>query len=237
MPFALKEMWPAPIDHVYILCDPVKEPDRATYLLNWLQENKIPSTSYTMSLACYGSDLTAADACRVWNPWVDRTPVEKQRNYNSYNLKLGEISLCINWATAAAQAVAAGYRYVMFFESDVLFSDRFLEKLAVALAALDDDPWDFLSISYGPELRPPRKEGDENRPAWFRAPPYFQTRTTDAMIFRVDILRKILGTFFPFAEVLDWELNYQLTLHDARSYWLDPPIIRQGSGREYPTTL
>jgi hypothetical protein len=57
------------------------------------------------------------------------------------------------------------------------------------------------------------------------------------MIFKVSMLKQIVGTLFPFAEVLDWELNYQLTLHKSISYWLDPPIIRQGSGKEYPTTL
>jgi len=229
-------MWPAPIDHVYILCDPVKEPDRAKYLNEWLTANKIPPTSYTFGLTCYGCDLSAEQAYRVYNPWVDRGSFER-RNFNSYNLKLGEISLCINWAAAAAAAVAAGYGCVMFLESDVLFSDGFLTKLGAALRALDGDEWDFLSLSQGPDLRPPRKVGEENRPAWFSAPKYFQTRTTDAMIFRVGMLRKILGSFFPFAEVLDWELNYQLTLHGSRSFWLDPPIIRQGSGREYATTL
>jgi hypothetical protein len=231
-------MWPAPIDHVFILCDPVKEPDRAKYLNEWLASNRIPSTSYTLGLTCYGSDLTAEDAWRVYNPWVDRGPVERQRNFNSYNLKMGEISLCINWATAAAAAIKGSYGCVMFLESDVIFSDGFLTKLGAALGAFESrDEWDFLSLSEGPNLRPPRAAGEANKPAWFKAPDYFHTRTTDAMIFRVGMLRKILGSFFPFAEVLDWELNYQLTLHGSRSFWLDPPIIRQGSGREYATTL
>jgi hypothetical protein len=57
------------------------------------------------------------------------------------------------------------------------------------------------------------------------------------MIFKVSMLDKILNSLFPFSEVLDWELNYQLTLNSSKSLWLDPPIIRQGSGKEYPTTL
>jgi hypothetical protein len=57
------------------------------------------------------------------------------------------------------------------------------------------------------------------------------------MIFQVSMLQKICETLIPFAEVLDWELNYQLALHNSRSLWLDPPIVRQGSGKEYPTTL
>jgi hypothetical protein len=52
------------------------------------------------------------------------------------------------------------------------------------------------------------------------------------------MLAKISNTFFPCADVLDWELNYQLNLHRARCLWLDPPIITQGSGSGvYETTL
>ena len=60
------------------------------------------------------------------------------------------------------------------------------------------------------------------------------------MIFQVSMLEKIVKTFLPVAEVLDWELNYQLTLNDSKTLWLDPPIVRQGSSthtREYESTL
>jgi GR25 family glycosyltransferase involved in LPS biosynthesis len=174
---------------------------------------------------------------RVYNPWVDRKPVERQRNFNSYNLKLGEISLVLNWAHAARDAVQRGFFCVMILESDVIFHDDFLPALQTSLLQLEGRPWDFLSLSAGAGLRPPRRSDDGGVRDWFPAPHYYHTRTTDAMIFRVDMLRKILDTLFPFAEVLDWELNYQLTFHKSQSFWLDPPIIRQGSGKEYHTTL
>lgn len=128
----------------------------------------------------------------------------------------------------------------MMFESDVIFQDNFVEKLREAMEILkvNNLEWDFLSLSAGANLRPARMEGDA-RPGWF--PPindYFHTRTCDAMIFKVSMLKKIIPTFLPVAEVLDWELNYQLTLHKSRTFWLDPPIIRQGSATgDYPTTL
>ena len=235
MSSAAVRQWPAPIDHVYILCDAAREPERAAYLHGWFAAHAIDPASYTMGLTCYGDTLTVADAYRVYNPWVNRKPVEQQRNFNSYNLKRGEISLCVNWAAAAAAAVVAGHDVVMFLESDVLFGDTFLADLGAALSTAPA-AWDFLSLSEGPQLRPRRPVGSTGL-AWFPAAGYYHTRTTDAMVFRVDMLKKIVGSFFPFAEVLDWELNYQLTLHRSQSFWLDPPIIRQGSGREYATTL
>lgn len=226
--------WPFPIDHTYILCDPKKEPERAAYLMKWLRANNI--NNYTMGLTCYSDDISADIAAKVYNPWVDRRPVERERSFNSYNLKQGEISLVLNWASAAQKAIKAGHKIVMILESDVLFHDDFLEKLTDAMKLLEGRPWDFLSLSAGANLRPRRTDGDTSL-GWFPAPGYYHTRTTDAMIYKVAMLEKINGTIIPFAEVLDWELNYQLSLHNSVSLWLDPPILRQGSGSVYPTTL
>jgi hypothetical protein len=234
--------WPKPIDHLYVLCEPREEPDRAAYLLNWFKTQRIDDGCWSFQNKCYGKTLSAADAHAAYNPFVDRRPAEAMRNFNSYNLKPAEISLCINWEHAARTAIRDGHKIVMIFESDVIFFDGFMEKLTEAMNNLISNSvdWDFLSISSGPGLRPQRNDDDETL-LWF--PPinhYFHTRTTDAMIFKVSMLEKIVGTFLPVAEVLDWELNYQLTLHNSKSLWLDPPIVRQGSNistPEYETTI
>lgn len=228
--------WPKPIDHTYIICDERREPDRSAYLRTWLSNNQLDPECYTIGSTCYGFELSAAECHRVYDPWQDRTPIEYQRSGTSHNLKPAEISLVINWADAAKKAVAAGHKVVMMFESDVLFDEGFLEKLEAAMEPLSEVSWDFLSLTTGAGLRPPR--GPESRDGWF--PPaffYYHTRTSDAMVFKVSMLEKILGTLFPFVDVLDWELNYQLELHKSKSLWLDPPILRQGSGKEYLTTL
>jgi hypothetical protein len=230
--------WPSPIDHLYILCDPQEEYDRASYLRSWFQTKGLDSDCWSFVNKCYGNKLSAAEAHAAYNPFVDRRPIEPMRSFNSYNMKPSEISLCINWEHFARTAITAGHKCVMMFESDVLFKDDFLERLAEAMVALGDHKWDFLSISAGADLRPRRPTGD-TKLDWFPPTnPYFHTRTCDAMIFKVSILEKIVGTFFPVAEVLDWELNYQLTLHHSQSLWLDPPIIKQGSADGiYKTTL
>ena len=234
--------WPKPIDHVYILCDPAKEPERANYLTRWLTSN--PVGPYTMRLACYGSTLTDFQRSQ-YNPWLGRKPVPyEQRNYNSYSLNNSEISLVLNWAALAQDAVLNGYSVIMMLESDVIFDDAFLSNLTAAMNLLEKNPleaqkteWDFLSLSAGVDLYPRRTDGKTDL-GWFPPSyPYYHTRTTDAMVFKVSMLNKLLDTLFPFSEALDWELNYQLTLHSSQSLWLDPPIIRQGSGKEYPTTL
>ncbi len=234
--------WPKPIDHLYILCEPREEPDRAEYLLNWFKTHNIDSDCWSFVNKCYGKTLSAADAHAAYNPFVNRKPVEAIRNFNSYNMKPAEISLCINWEHAAHTAIKDAHSVVMIFESDVIFLDGFMDKLEESMNILTSNKydWDFLSISSGADLRPYRPVGDTTL-GWFGSKNhYFHTRTCDAVIFKVSMLEKIVKTFLPVAEVLDWELNYQLTLHGSKTLWLDPPIVRQGSNihtREYKTTL
>ena len=220
---------PSPIDHLLILCNREKEPDRANYLDKWLDTVKLDPKQFTFTSFCYGDSIPNEMIWRVYNPW--KTRLLPFRNFNSYNMKLGEISLCINWIDAAIKAVKGNHKIVMFWESDVLPEPDFLSKLdntMQQLQAEQGDNWDFLSISAGANMRPKRQPNDTAQ-KWFPVKDYFHTRTTDAMVIKVELLKKIISTFLPFAEVLDWELNYQLTIHKSRSFWLDPPIIQQGS--------
>ena len=234
--------WPLPIDHLYILCDPQEEPARATYLINWLKTNGIDDDCWSFVNKCYGKTLRSSDAHAAYNPYVERRPIEAMRSFNSYNMKPSEISLCINWDHFARTAIRNGHSIVMMFESDVIFNSDFYTHLKDAMNILTSNnvDWDFLSLSGGADLRPVRHAGDACL-GWFPSINYyFHTRTCDAMIFKVSMLEKIVKTFLPVAEVLDWELNYQLTLHGSKTLWLDPPIIRQGSDtntREYESTL
>jgi hypothetical protein len=234
--------WPKPIDHTYILCNPKREPDRIHYLQTWFASNNIDPKCYTIGYSCYGSDLSIGELRQLHNHDQIRTAVPYNNcirgisSGRTHALNPSEISLVVNWAAAAKKAVLAGHQVVMIFESDVLFSENFMGKLDGAMKALEGHPWDFLSISASADLRPVR--GPDSHDGWFPAHPYYHTRTTDAMIFKVSMLKKILSTLFPFVDVLDWELNYQLTLHNSISLWLDPPIVRQGiNGEEYATTL
>jgi hypothetical protein len=235
--------FPDPIDHVYILCDAAKEPDRAAYLLSWLKENDIDPTNYTMVLDTYGDDpyfQTKAvwDHYDPWSTAYGRKPL----NFNTTNLKPTELSLIWNWAGVARRAVLAQHRVVLILESDVLFCPNFLHAFQTSLVALEAETggaWDFLSLSASAGLVPANATPGR---LWYPPNhPQLPTRCTDSMVFRVPLLEKILGSLFPCAEALDWELNFQLTLHKARAFWLHPPVTRQGSGvtaaHTYPTRI
>jgi len=231
--------WPKPIDHVFILCNPDKEPDRAAYLFKWLSDNNIDPSSYTIGLDYYGDSLSDEEAFSVYNPWINRPYFDIIRSQGSFNMKKTEISLCMNWYNVAKKAVENNeWSVIMTLESDIIFCDDFLTKLETAMNDIEDGrQWDFLSISAGAKLRPHREEGDDVQ-KWFKIDNYLKTRTTDAMIFKTKFLFNIVCTFYPIADVLDWELNHHITLHNGQTYWLDPPIVHQGSETgEYKTLL
>ncbi len=233
------------IDHVYILCDPKKEPDRAAYLQQWFTHHQIDPASYTMVLDTYGSDAFFQSKA-VWDSYDPWSTLHGRRrlNFNTTNLKPTELSLIWNWAAVARRAVLAGHKVVMILESDVLFCEDFLRRFDIAMAALKHETggaWDFLSLSASAGLVPHGASAQSGR-LWYKPNnPEHPTRCTDSMVFRVPMLAKILDTLFPCAEALDWELNFQLSLHKARAFWLHPPVTRQGSGvtaaHIYPTRI
>jgi hypothetical protein len=231
--------WPSPIDHCYILCDPVKEPDRATYLQTWLRTHNVDPDCVSLCSDCYGTDpmFQTSAIWSLYDPWSTQFG-RRVANGTSRNMKPAEISLVLNFIGAAKRAVAAGHTVVGIFESDVIFLDTFWDSLRSAFQTLPP-VWDFLSLSASAKLVPHRNPAQPDQ-RWFPPThPYFHTRCADSMVFRVDMLRRMLETLKPFSEVLDWELNFQLTLHGSRSLWLDPPVSRAGTegGEVYKTSI
>lgn len=231
-------VWPAPIDHAYIVCSKTLEPERYESLNKWLQVNDIDPACYTFVYFKHGSELSSEEAFKAYNPWVARPKVPgEQHNFNRFNLKPSEVSLGINWGYSAMAAIKKNHpTCVLMLESDVVFAPDFLEQLAVAMKKLHGREWDFLSIGDGVGLKPERPKG-ETYLDWFPNRGFYHTRTTDSMIFKMSMLKKIMTTYFPFAEIIDWELNYQLQRHNSKSLWLDPILVRNGSTAGLVNTL
>jgi hypothetical protein len=49
------------------------------------------------------------------------------------------------------------------------------------------------------------------------------------MMFQLPYLEKIVKTFIPFREIIDWEMNYQNILNNGIALWADPPLAEQGT--------
>ena len=119
---------------------------------------------------------------------------------------------------------------IMFLESDVWLRTDFVARLTGLLADTSDKPWDVISLGEGVGTRPPGVSASYYTPTKGYTPPHnWVFRCTDSMLFTTNYLQKLSKTFLPFREIIDWEMNYQLMLHNGKALWADPPLAEQGT--------
>lgn len=153
-------------------------------------------------------------------------------------LSKGEISLVLNFFSAAKLSCEQGWNTVLMFESDSWLREDFVPRLHDLFQDLATKDWDYVSLGEGVRTRPPNCEPSlYSKTKAYEPPHQFVFRCTDSMLFKVSYLQKILTTLLPFRECLDWELNIQTMSHKGKAFWADPPLAEQGTavGRQETT--
>lgn len=164
------------------------------------------------------------------------TPSEE--NYNNTILKAygahsdsyrtlndAEISCTLKHYVAIQKIGRNCQDYGLVFEDDVLLVDDFVTKFNLYLEKTPSD-WDAVFMGSCCDL----KLSDGSNPdqiAYLKDHP--ASKCGDGYLLRSDLARKITKTMKPFNTISDWELGYQLYLHDAKVYWWEPPLLCQGS--------
>jgi len=228
--------WPSDLDAVFILAHKDKEKDRYERLIPHFTSRGIPLEKIIFCAPTWGDELSNDLIFGTYDPFCRQgMPIF---TFKSRCLSKGEISLVLNFITAAKSAVSQGFRKVMIFESDTWLRSDFLSCLNDLLDDLKTKEWDYVSLGEGARTRPK----DVPLSMFSRTKVYppnhqFVYRCTDSMLFQVSYLAKILPTLIPFRECLDWELNIQAMNAKGRSFWADPPLAEQGTavGRQETT--
>jgi hypothetical protein len=219
------------IDAVYLLCHPEKEVSRWQRLQEHLAERGVPKEKWVVMAPTWGDNLGDL-VFELYDPFIPRAGCP-YLCWKGRALLPGEISLVLNFWCGVDHALDHNYRNVLFLESDVILRDDFTPRLSDLMRTLERRPWDFVSLSDGVGThaeRPDLKTNSVFAPTGVYPPPHqFPFRCTDSMLFRVDILRKMRRTAFPFRECLDWELNYQLGINGGVALWVEPHLVEQGS--------
>lgn len=228
---------------IYILCNRVQEVDRYNFLCSHLPARGINMDRVHWIAGPWGSELTSEQVFSLWKPYGPRPGCEKAINFKAQALIPGEISLNNSFYTLIGKVCAQQDPYVIVFESDIVLREDFLERLDTVLKESAEWPggWDYISLGEGVGTRPK----EVNQLASYYGPtklypPAHQWvfRCCDSMVLKRDFLEKVRGTFLPFRECLDWELNYQFAIHKGRAIWVDPPLVEAASGRHrVPTFL
>ena len=219
------------IDAVYLLCHPEKEPSRWERLQAHLLDRGVPKNLWVCMGKTWGDQLSN-NVFDLYDPFVPRAGCPFL-TWKGRALSLGEISLILNFWLAVDDAIEKGYTNVIIFESDVFLRDDFSVRIGELMGLLKEQPWDFVSLSDGVGTHAERKDLNTNSvyaaTGVYKPPHQFPFRCTDSMLFRVEFLKRIRKTAFPFRECLDWELNYQLGSHGGVALWVEPHLVEQGT--------
>jgi hypothetical protein len=223
-------------DKIYVLVHPVYEKQRYARLQEHLSKIGVPMDKVVFSAASWGSELTASQIFSAWDPFSRvGLPV---LTWKARCLSKGEISLVLNFVAAVRDAVEHGYKSVIIFESDVYLRSDFMSRYNDLWKDLEGKPWDYVSLGEGVGTRPPGADASYFAATKAYVPPHqFVFRCTDSMLLSGEFLKKVLHTIVPFRECLDWELNFQMSIHKGTSLWADPPLVEQGSSRNREPSL
>lgn len=220
--------WPSEIEKVYVICHSEKEKDRYDRLVKHLDESGVPESLIEFTAPMWSDELTNDIIFNVYDPFLPR-PVPGL-TFKGRGLSKGEISLAINFYACVKDAVECKYKKVIVLESDVWLRDNFVQNLNDLLEDLNTKTWDYVSLGEGVGTRPPEAPSSYYSRTRAYVPPHqFVYRCTDSMMFQLSYLEKIVNTFIPFREIIDWEMNYQHMINNGVALWADPPLAEQGT--------
>lgn len=150
-----------------------------------------------------------------------------------FPLKPSEISLCLKMKESLRLFLNQREKDLMFLmEDDVILCENFIETLNFYLQSLPDD-WSaaFLGQGGGKRINSNLLKSGIN---WYRKD-HPADRCADSILFTRKSVEKIYegitsrGISFP----PDHEFSYWFRFFDMTIYWLEPPIVAQGSQTGY----
>ncbi|HBY68657.1 MAG TPA: hypothetical protein DEG69_13455 [Flavobacteriaceae bacterium] len=159
--------------------------------------------------------------------WDEKFVSMGTQNYPSKRqLKRSEISLEYKHIKIYEEIVKNNVSSALILEDDAVLCENFTSKFNFNMMSVPMD-WDFIFIGDCCNLRIPKNRIVDGRVAYRKEHP--ASKCTDSYIIKLESAKKILETIKPFTFPIDFELNYQMYLHDMNVYWWEPPLVTQGS--------
>lgn len=153
-------------------------------------------------------------------------------------LTAGSVSLILKHLEVYRRVVAEPEGWHLILEDDVVLVENFQKRLEECLAQLPSE-WDLFFIGLGCDLHVPwwkRRRGKRvYYRGWRRGWLWGRggcSRCTEAYLIHPDFARRLLESQFgkpPFNRPIDWHLNAAGKVLKARSFWAEPPLVKQGA--------
>lgn len=211
----------------YIMCNSKQEPKRYEFLLRHLPERGVPMEKVVFVEGPWASEMTSEAIFKIYDPFFHRLGVQNSLSFKSNCLTKGELSL-INTFYKTIQ-LACEEEICLIFESDVILREDFIERLEIVLK--NDSEWDYISLGEGCGTRAGSNKSYFHPTELFEASSPFPFRCCDSMLFRKSFLEKLVQTFIPVRECLDWELDGQIIYHKGKALWAEPPLVEAATSR------
>lgn len=145
-----------------------------------------------------------------------------------YPLQPAMVSLCLKQKEAFRRIGYGEHLYGMMLEDDAILCNYFVDTLTTYMSELPDD-WDVLFIGQGAGKRIPKEMLVDGQHWYKKSHP--ADRCADSVIFKREAARRIYDAmnqhkicFNP-----DPELGFWMGAMNMNVYWLEPPIVAQGS--------
>jgi glycosyl transferase family 25 len=180
-------------------------------------------------------DLTPADLAHYYQDsgarWAEK--MDWQGGHERRRLKTAEISLGIKFLKSMKAVVDERFTHALFLEDDAIFADNFCARFDQYFQnAPGDSDFTFLGCANG--LRDRAVVPDVH----FYLQTGQGTKGTDSFVISRRACMAALACSAPFTLMFDWELNWLMHSEALKVYWLEPPLVRQGSEIGlYPTHI
>lgn len=138
-------------------------------------------------------------------------------------LGLGSISPCIKHINVYDLIASGDDEYALLLEDDIVLHDNFRDIGKYMEDAPSD--WDMIFLGSGCGLSPEFITPDKV----FYKKESPSTKCTDSFLIKKEAATKLRDRMVPFSLPIDFELNYHLHMLGFNVYWVDPPIVSQGS--------
>jgi glycosyl transferase family 25 len=172
------------------------------------------------------SDLTPEVVRRYYRPgrmrWLHRSAATWRTRPKL--LQQGEIAAAASHVETLRLIGESGAPWSLVLEDDIILAPDFRARFDEYFHEL---PVDADVVFIGSCLRLRIKEVEEGRHLYRKEHP--ASKCADSYLVTAAAARRIVGTIVPFVLPIDWELNYQFKRHDLAVYWLEPPLVEQGS--------
>jgi len=141
-------------------------------------------------------------------------------------LRSADVSLILKHRSAWEKIANGGSEHVIIAEDDVIFFPHSVEYLSWLTAHLPAD-FDYIDLAGGSYLLPRAGDRQVNDVFFEMIPP--RCRTTCCALLSRSFVRRLLALETPICAPIDWIMNHDFHVLQAKVYWVHPLVFGHGS--------